>query len=487
MNCENRGKRLSCHILLILLGILLFSRISYAGTEAEITVLAPKVEQQGFNGELISEKVDEYVYPLIGGHVRIMFVEFERYSQIVSRYEMTSSLPDVLFLWSDGDASRLTEKGMLAPLENLLEQYGEPLLNAVGEETIAASIQNGHLYTIPTLHDRASSTGFEYRKEIADKYDLDMESVHSIEDLSCIFEELHEKAPDLIPCDMIFLEHYDTLGDSLGVLMDYGQSAEVVNLYETPEYEQFMLYIREWRKKGYLLDMDLGFDSSNRYVASPEIFGKFAGYHPALTYVDSVDAGEEICCVPLTEAFVTTDSMRGLTYSISERSQEKELAVRFLNLLYTDARLINLLTYGLEGVHYQVLDQEAGVIGFPDGINRQNSGYYQFRGYFWGNEFLSYLWEGYPEDLWQQVQDFNDTAQRSAAFGFSYDPTPVAEQAQECLRIADIYLPLLENGFGDTETLLTEFQEALQLAGIDAVIKEKQKQLNDFLEEKEAP
>lgn len=482
---QKRSGSLTCRILLILLGALLLTRPAYADSEDEITILIPKVEQQGFNGDLISQEVDNYVFPLIGGHVRLIFAEFERYSQIISRYETTNSLPDILYFWDNSDVIRLAEKGLLAPLEPLLSQYGETLLNTVDEEYLTANILNDHLYTIPTIHDRVTATCFEYRQSIAEQYGLDMESVQSYQDLSEIFEELHQKAPELIPCDMIFIDDYDPLGDSLGVLMNYGKSPDVVNLYETPEYEQFLLHIQEWRTKGYLLDADLGFDSSNRYVASPEIFGKFAGYHPALTSVDSADAGEEIRCVPLTETFVTTDDMRGHSYSIAESSANKELATRFLTLLYTDSTLINLLTYGLEDIHYQFLDQTSKMIGFPDGVTRENSSYYQFRGYFWGNEFLSYLWEGYPEDLWTQVETLNRTAPRSIAFGFSYDPSPFQAETDACLRITDIYLPLLENGFGDTEALLAEFQNRLRQAGIDTIIKEKQRQLNAFLADKE--
>ena len=55
----------------------------------------------------------------------------------------------------------------------------------------------------------------------------------------------------------------------------------------------------------------------------------------------------------------------------------------FLKLMYKDSTVMNLLTYGIEGIHYQVLDEKNGVISFPEGVDIFNSGYAQFRGYFY--------------------------------------------------------------------------------------------------------
>ena len=48
--------------------------------------------------------------------------------------------------------------------------------------------------------------------------------------------------------------------------------------------------------------------------------------------------------------------------------------MKFLNLLYSDAEVEDLICNGIEGVHYQVT--EDGKYTYPDGVDFANSTYY---------------------------------------------------------------------------------------------------------------
>jgi len=75
----------------------------------------------------------------------------------------------------------------------------------------------------------------------------------------------------------------------------------------------------------------------------------------------------------------------------------------------------------------------------------------------------------------------NAEAKPSLALGFTFDATPVADQITACNNvIAQYYLPLI-NGEVDIDEVLPVFQQALRDAGIDAVIAEKQSQLDKWL------
>ena len=53
--------------------------------------------------------------------------------------------------------------------------------------------------------------------------------------------------------------------------------------------------------------------------------------------------------------------------------QKSQKAMQLLDLLYTDADLINLLSYGIENIHYVI--QPDGTISYPDGVTAENCGY----------------------------------------------------------------------------------------------------------------
>lgn len=453
-----------------------------AETKPEIVALTGKVSSKNFDGDLVSQALDEYVAPLIGAHVRLEFYEQEKCDLVFSQYASVGNLPDVTLLWSADISQTLCDNGRLLPLDNLLVEYGKDILSSCDDDILLNIHQfNDSIYAIPNQSDRAISLCVEYRVEIAEKYNLDMSKVKCLEDLTEIFQQLSEQNGEIIPISNVDYITWDPLTDSLGVLTDFGQNTTVTNLYETQEYENLCYLVNEWRHKGYLQNTASSVTAVNSFSRSPEIFCRVRRYSPSLPYVDSADAGEELACVILTEPYTYTDLLRRGSWGISAQTEYPEAAMKFLNLMYSDPKVMNLLTYGIEGVHYQVIDQEKGVIDFPKGVTVYNSGYAQFRGYFYGNEFLTYVWKGYPTDIWEQVQQFNYTALRSKAYGFIYDPSAVLAEVNRCTDIINTYHNMLMAGVGNVHEILAIMRQELKTAGIERVIQEKQKQLNEWI------
>jgi putative aldouronate transport system substrate-binding protein len=367
------------------------------------------------------------------------------------------------------------------PLDALLEEYGGGIMSSVSEELLSAHVYDGKTYAIATLRDHAFCLCFEYRKSIADAYGLDMSSVKTLEDLTAVLMELKHKNDVIVPISSYGIRSWDPLSDNLGVLMDNGRSKQVVNLFETEDYKTICETIRVWRQSGLLLNEDSALISRNNFVRTKDIFGKLGSYWPGLTHIDSVDAGEAIECVILGEPNINTDSIKSFCWGISAKSERPVEAMKFLNLMYSDPYVVNLLIYGIEGVHYEIVDAQKGVIDFPKDVSVGLSGYAQFRGYFWGNQFIGHVWNGWPVYLWARTQDFDARAIRSTDYGFSYDPSSVADLADACREVASKYTPLLETGYGDVHALLQEFNEALKDAGINQVIAEKQRQFDAWL------
>ena len=95
------------------------------------------------------------------------------------------------------------------------------------------------------------------------------------------------------------------------------------------------------------------------------------------------------------------------------------------------------------------------------------------------------MWHVYGEQAGSPmdtlVEEFNRTAQKSIAFGFRFDPAPVAAKVEACRVAQSTYRNGLVQGQLDPETYLPEFLDALEDAGIDEVISEKQRQLDEWL------
>ena len=62
-----------------------------------------------------------------------------------------------------GGLVTLVNNGMATPLEELVEQYGQDAVSAVGEENLAMGKVNGTLYSIPNVTCFANSYGMAVR------------------------------------------------------------------------------------------------------------------------------------------------------------------------------------------------------------------------------------------------------------------------------------------------------------------------------------
>ncbi len=166
-------------------------------------------------------------------------------------------------------------------------------------------------------------------------------------------------------------------------------------------------------------------------------------------------------------------------WCIPENSAHPEKAMQFLNLMYSDPEILNLIVYGIEGEDYVLHDD--GRVGYPEGKDSSSVGY-TMSSMLWsfGYEFNAYVWETNDPDVWEQTKEWNKTGLVSKAYGFVFDPTPVANQEASVQNVYDQYRMSLECGVVDPESTLAEMNEKLYAAGLQDIIDEKQAQLDEW-------
>ena len=144
-----------------------------------------------------------------------------------------------------------------------------------------------------------------------------------------------------------------------------------------------------------------------------------------------------------------------------------------LNLMYTDEYVANTLIWGIENVHYVVLDD--GRVDFPEGLDTQSSGYNPAVGWVMGNQFLSRPWVTDDIDIWEQTRIFNESARLSPATGYTFDASNVAIEVAACQAVLDEYNRPIMSGSVDLSKI-EEMNNKLYAAGLQSVIDEKQSQ-----------
>ncbi len=378
-------------------------------------------------------------------------------------------------------------RGQLHDIGDILKEHGQGIIDVVGEDFLAATQIAGKQYAVPTLRDFAASYGFMIPKTYVDKYDIDVDQITTLEDMGEILRTIKANEPNVYPLSSngpgsSILDHHrfvDPLTDFNGVLPNYDNDLKVVNFYEMPEYVEKLKTIRSWYEEGLILE-----DIATTQVTKNELLkaGKIATFtqsqKPGIEQQNSRDMDMEMVAVEIIPPASTTANVAGISWSVPRNSKNPEKAVELLNLMYTDKEFFNLLTWGIEGEHYEKVSDE--VIKYPDGVTSENVRYSLNTSWLMGNQFLSYKFENEDPELWEKIKEFNNESIKSKALGFNFDSTPVRTQLAAVNNVKEQYRVGLETGAMDFDKHYPEFIKRLDAAGMNEIIAEKQRQLDEW-------
>lgn len=433
----------------------------------------------------VNDAVNDYIRPLINVEVNLNVLSYGTYLNQVNL--MMSGNDPVDLLMSTGGLTRtLANQGALLPLDDLLAEYGTGIINVFDAQVLEAGRLDGELYSVPTNRDMARSVEYFYSKEMNEKYQLGLENAKSMDDLDACFAKLKEVAPEITPITgsnaaasaSTNLYNWEQISSNYAVLLyDESDELKVSNLYESETYRDLIDKMRSWYKAGYIYEE---IDTST--VSGVDLFntGKYLGFiangNPTAAYNQSQAMGTPMGCVQLVAPYMSTGTVQTATWTIPHNSSNPEAAMKFLNLMYTDPTLVNLLCYGIEEEHYVVTDAENDIIDYPEGVTAATKTYDNSLAWTWGNMLIGHRWNG--DVAHQEMIDFNNNAIHSKALGFVFDSSAVQNEITACSNVVARYAVGLEWGKLDPETTLPTFQKELHDAGIDAIIEEAQSQLD---------
>lgn len=430
----------------------------------------------------VQDELNKITQAKINATVKLLPIDFGTWQNQINLMLTSNEKLDLMAMMGTNYANQVA-KGQLVALDDLLAKDGSGIVEALGPDYANASKINGKTYAVPTIRDLAQSYGFMMRKDLADKYHLNLSQVKTLDDLEPILKTIKQNEPNMVPLvnnvgqsPIGPFSTRDSLGDDIGVLLNNGQDLKVVDWFETDEYAATLKKMREWYKAGYIAkDAVTVKESSADTIKAGKGAGNLASLKPGFDAQESRNSGTPIVSVEMLPPVAKTSTVTNIMWGIAKNSENPEKAMQFLNLMYTDKDVVNLLDWGIEGKDYVKVSDN--VIDYPQGVNAGNVGYTGL-GWLFGNQFLSYTFKGDDEHLWDKMKDFNNRAIKSKALGFTFDSSSVKTEYAAVSNVLSQYRVALECGAIDPDKMLPEFISKLKDAGIDKIIAEKQKQLD---------
>ncbi len=163
---------------------------------------------------------------------------------------------------------------------------------------------------------------------------------------------------------------------------------------------------------------------------------------------------------------------------ISATSENPEAAIQFLNWMYGEQANFDLMKYGMEGEHWENIGPNEREI-----LKRNDQGAvaYQLPNWMAGNVSMARLTPGTHPTYKKILTEVLDDAENSIALGFNFDPTPVSVQYSNILSEMATTIYPLRLGLLDYEDFYPEALDRLNTAGLQEVVAEYDRQLQEWL------
>lgn len=277
----------------------------------------------------------------------------------------------------------------------------------------------------------------------------------------------------------------------------YAKDVKLIDFYTTEEYKTFIKYAALWYEKGYIAPEALTGQTYSGLPLMQFVEGSRAMMGKDGTYVgeNTSDADKNVRYIVTNKAEndILSDSVLGsmATYiSIPFTCQHPQRAIKFLDFLHSDkgSEILNLIAYGLEGEHYEVVANEPGkgVIKFKDYQAQPDStSKYGVCNWMVGDLFNMYIPEIYTEAYAYGKKYYDEELAKikhGALFGFQFDVSGFNNQLSNMNAVSTQYNKQLICGVNKnyTETYNTLLSK-LNDAKMASVIEGLQKQADNFL------
>ena len=456
--------------------------------------ILPKIQSMNDNSEVF-DAANKIIKDKLNATVKFDMFEWGDFEKKISLIIESGEEADIFYTsnWVNNYYLNVS-KGGLTDITDMLDKDAPNLKAKYNDKIWNALKINGKLYAVPNQGVFVRKLGFEFRKDLAKKYNFNYNSVKTLADLEPYLKTIKEKEPNYIPISdvkdsggsgaSLFANMKNYFGwdtfvsmQTPGVGKDYGD-LKAFNQFESPEFKDYLKTVRDWYMKGYIQKdaATVGDNSANTKAGKYAVASEPAAY-PGMDVVYSTSqAGGTPYVLDSNvngDNALQTGSIASNLNGICSTSVDPDRALMLLDLVNRDKNLYNLLCWGQEGKNYTKQ---------PDGTIEQikNGKYEGVYNFFLGDTLQTFVTKGQPLDMYDQLKKLNNSGKPSVFLGFVFDTQPVKSQIAQCTAVTDQYLAGLCTGYLDPSKYYSVFIDKLKRAGSDQIITEMQKQLDKW-------
>ena len=331
---------------------------------------------------------------------------------------------------------------------------------------------NGKIYGVPNNQVLYDQSGVWFIKDIVDKYNLPVEDIKSLDDMTAIYQTVKDNEPNLITLragqTVWFQEKMTSVGSTFLSITKDGTITDRID--ETmPRYK----VMRDWYERGFFPADVATMTDETSLIKAGKIFSRYNRQLPGASEKHRITNDYDVINVATGEPMIGRGSVQSTVTAVSATSENPIRALKLIELMQTDKYLANLMFYGIEGRDYEKDPDN------PNVISRKSDSYYVSE-FLVGNQFLGYILPAYYDTVWEETDEANKAAPVDPFIGFSFDPTPVESEVTQMAAVSKEYSKIVGNGLQDPDVVVPEYMAKLDTAGKQKVMDEIEKQFNEW-------
>ncbi len=451
--------------------------------------------------DAVQEAINQITEKEINTHVNIHWYDPNTYStQVPMMIQANEKLDMIMYTPVPGSGfPSFQSQNQLMDISELMDEYAPAVKETLGNILDGTSV-NGRVYGVASYRDMGSSVYFLMRRDVLNDLGLTEQAQAATKwsDLKAILTEVVEQTDlvgianvdaggTVISAQPYFFESdnfsenysYDGLGDGFNMIYVDQETNQVGCYYFSEAYQAMMQRVNDWYKSGLVYkDSATNNDLGETLIKNGAAFSVCTGAEYGVENAKSIQTGYDIMALKVTESMLSTNSCTKFGFGIPVTATEPEAAVKFLNLMYTNADLENTLAWGVEGRDW--VRTENGEATYPEGVTAETA-LYHTADFLNGNQFITIPWAGAVENFRDEQMASMKASPVSKFMGFSLDTSNVQAELTACFNVGEQYRSGLASGSVDYESTYAEFCTKLKAAGIEKVLAEYQTQLDAWL------
>ncbi len=372
-------------------------------------------------------------------------------------------------------------KGYFRELNDFLAKY-PGIASVTGEDFLNATQINGKNYALPCNKEQAHNWGFLLKKDLVKKFGIDLKSIKSLEDLEPYFDRVLKEEPGITPLLAVQMDapwhllDWNTFSDDdvPGALYNDNRDTKVINQFLAPESIAQYQKMREYNKKGYIHPDAATQDNFSAEMSTGKYFAFVAPMKPGKAVEMSAQTGVEWEEIFITPIVMSNREADGAMLAIPAGSKNPERAFQFIEMLYTDPVLKNMMNYGVENKDWKFIGENTIEI-------IKDSGYASAGGWRFGDNFKDYLMANEDPNKAQLWSDYNKAGLPLNNLGFVFNSEKVSNEIAACKGVVQTYYKQLFTGSVDPDPTVKKMESELKAAGVDKIIAEMQTQFDEWL------